>query len=99
MVYDVDPLFQFSCLNRFIHVKPASDLEEALRQAERVRCQVSTVGLAATPDQAASMAQSLARWGVSRICSLGSMQNPPLTWRHDGRPALADLVRWTDWEQ
>jgi len=26
------------------------------------------------------------------------MQNPPLTWRHDGRPALGDLVMWTDVE-
>jgi hypothetical protein len=26
------------------------------------------------------------------------MQNPPLTWRHDGRPALGDLVTWTDME-
>jgi len=26
------------------------------------------------------------------------MQNPPLTWRHDGRPALADLVTWADFE-
>jgi len=26
------------------------------------------------------------------------MQNPPLAWRHDGRPPLADLVSWTDWE-
>jgi hypothetical protein len=26
------------------------------------------------------------------------MQNPPLTWRHDGRPALGDLLTWTDCE-
>jgi len=24
------------------------------------------------------------------------MQRPPLSWHHDGRPTLADLVRWTD---
>ena len=24
------------------------------------------------------------------------MQNPPLAWRHDGRPALGDLMTWTD---
>ena len=33
-----------------------------------------------------------------RVCPLGQMQEPPLTWRHDGRPALADLITWTDWE-
>jgi hypothetical protein len=26
------------------------------------------------------------------------MQNPPMGWRHDGRPTLGDLVTWTDWE-
>ena len=44
------------------------------------------------------LATQLARWGATRICPLGQMQNPPLTWRHDGRPALGDLVTWTDWE-
>ena len=59
---------------------------------------VSTVGLAVTEDQTQEVATALARWGAARVCPLGQMQNPPLAWRHDGRPALADLVRWTDWE-
>jgi hypothetical protein len=32
--------------------------------------------------------------GVSRFCATGELQNPPMAWRHDGRPRLADLVRW-----
>jgi hypothetical protein len=32
--------------------------------------------------------------GVSRFCPTGDLQNPPLTWHHDARPRLADLVRW-----
>ena len=40
----------------------------------------------------------LARWGVTRVCPLGEMQKPPLTWRHDGRPPLGELVTWTDLE-
>jgi hypothetical protein len=59
---------------------------------------VSTVGLAASDEIARELALTLARWGVTRICPIGQMQNPPLTWRHDGRPALGDLVRWTDYE-
>jgi hypothetical protein len=99
VVYENDPMFQLSCLNRFIHVRASTGLDEVLRQAESVRGRVSTVGLAASVEQSAAIAQQLARWGVPRICPLGRMQNPPLTWRHDGRPALADLVQWTDWEQ
>ena len=99
VVYEADPQFQLSCLNRFVYVKPVSDLAGALCHAEKVRGKVSTVGLAGPVDQAQPLALQLARWGVSRLCRLGEMQNPPLTWRHDGRPALGDLVTWTDWEQ
>ena len=99
VVYEADPRFQLSCLNRFIYVKGVSNLTEALQNADSVRGKVSTVGLAATEDKAAELATQLARWGVTRVCPLGQMQNPPLTWRHDGRPSLGDLVTWTDWEQ
>ena len=98
VVYEADPQFQLSCLNRFIYVKAVPDMTEALRHAEKVRGQVSTVGLAAEADRARLLATQLARWGVTRICRLGEMQNPPLTWRHDGRPTLGDLITWTDWE-
>jgi len=98
VVYEADPRFQLSCLNRFIYVKAVKDLEEALQNAEAVRGQVSTVGLAAPDDKVQVLAKDLAGWGVPRICRLGQMQEPPLTWRHDGRPALADLIIWTDWE-
>ena len=99
VVYEADARFQLSCLHRFIYVKSVPDLGDTLRQAESVRGQVSTVGLAAPDDEMQALATELARWGVTRVCPLGRMQNPPLTWRHDGRPSLGDLVTWTDWEQ
>ncbi|MBR90822.1 MAG: hypothetical protein CMO66_06085 [Verrucomicrobiales bacterium] len=98
VIYDREQIFRPSCLNRFVFVKEVEDLEEALRTAEMIRGQVSTVGLAATKLDAADLVRQLAHWGVTRVCPIGQMQNPPLTWRHDGRPALADYVRWTDWE-
>jgi hypothetical protein len=98
VVYEAHPQFQISCLNRFVYVKPVADLTDALRHAESVRGTVSTVGLGASGEKAQQLATQLARWGVTRVCPLGRMQNPPLTWRHDGRPALGDLVTWTDWE-
>ena len=98
VVYEADARFQISCLNRFIYVKGVGNLTEALQGADRVRGKVSTVGLVAPEDRAQEMVTQLARWGATRICPLGRMQEPSLTWRHDGRPALGDLVRWTDWE-
>lgn len=99
VVYEEEARFQVSCLNRFVYVKPVTDLSEALRAAEPVREKVSTVGLAAPESQTEALAAQLARWGVARVCPIGRMQRPPLTWRHDGRPALGDVVTWTDWEQ
>ena len=99
VVYESEPLFALSCLNRFVYVKKVQNLDEALRAADAMHGKVSTVGVAGTLHQTQELAVQLARWGVTRVCPLGQMQNPPLSWRHDGRTALADLVTWTDWEQ
>ena len=52
----------------FVYVKGVKDLTEALQNAESVRGQVSTVGLAAPEDKAQALATELARWGVTRVC-------------------------------
>lgn len=99
VVYENDPQFQFSCLNRFVYVKPVQNIEQALRGADTVRGRVATVGLAAPSTKEHDLAHRLAVWGAARVCPLGRMQSPPPTWRHDGRPSLGDLVVWTDWER
>ena len=98
VVFEHDTRFQFSCLNRFIYVKPVPDVAAVFQGVDGVRGKVSTVGLVAPPGMSKELALQFARWGATRICPLGQMQNPPLTWRHDGRPALGDLVTWTDFE-
>lgn len=98
VIFESDPQFQTSCLNRFIYLKPVTGLDQLLLAIEPVRGEVSTVGLSAPINRAQEIANKLAPWGVTRICPLGQMQNPPLTWRHDGRPSLGDLVTWSDWE-
>lgn len=98
VIYEADPRFQTSCLNRFIYVKGVTDLTEALQNADSIRGKVSTVGLSAPQDKVQRLAIELARWGATRACPLGQMQRPPLTWRHDGRLPLGELVRWTDYE-
>ena len=47
VVYESDPRFQLSCLNRFVYVKRAENLTQALEAADAVRGKVSTVGIAA----------------------------------------------------
>lgn len=98
VVFESDPRFQLSCLNRFIYVKPVANLDEALHAADPVREKISTVGVAVPEHTMTEVAAKLARWGATRVCPIGRMQEPALGWRHDGRPALADLLRWTDLE-
>jgi hypothetical protein len=98
VVYESDPRFQSSCLHRFIYVKGVAELKEALQGADEARSRISTVGLAAPSERVNELARELGIWGALRICPVGQMQNPPLGWRHDGRPALGDLVRWVDLE-
>jgi len=48
-------------------------------------------------ERALGFAGDLAKMGVHRVCPIGQMQRPPLSWHHDGgRPNLGDLVSWTD---
>jgi hypothetical protein len=99
VVFEHEVNFHFSPLNRFIYVKPVPDVATVMQGVDEIHGKVSTVGIAAPPEKMRELARQFARWGATRICPLGQMQNPPLTWRHDGRPALGDLVTWTDVEQ
>jgi len=99
VVYEADPAFQLSCLNRFVYVKPVRNLSEALHAGETVRGKVSTVAIAAPENRAQEIAITLARWGATRICPIGQMQQPSLLWRHDGRPSLGEWVGWIDCER
>ncbi|HEX7653941.1 MAG TPA: acyl-CoA reductase [Verrucomicrobiae bacterium] len=98
VIFEHEVRFRFSPLNRCIFIKPVPDLEAVLQGIDELRGRVSTAGVAAGPERMAELAGRLAAWGVTRICPLAKMQNPSLTWRHDGRPALGDLVHWTDLE-
>ena len=73
VILENDPVFQSSCLNRFIYVKTVAGVTQALQGAELAREKVSTVGLSATEAQAPDLARQFARWGAKRIC-------PLLTW-------------------
>ncbi len=93
VIYDPRPGFTPSCLNRTVFIKPLpADLPAAVAP---VRAYLSCAGIwPPTP----AHAERAAATGVSRVCPIGQMQRPPLTWRQDGQPVLAPLVRWVDYE-
>jgi hypothetical protein len=79
-------------LQRSLRVMPIGQLEELETLLAPVRGALEGAGLAAG-DRQARLAQRLMDWGVHRVCGLGEMQRPPLTWRQGGRPRLADWVQ------
>lgn len=93
VVFDALPGFPTSPLNRFIFVKPfPKDFAETLA---KVRPHLSCAGI--WPSTLEN-ARALAEFGVARICPVGRMQLPPVTWHQDGQPVLTPLVRWIDCE-
>ncbi len=94
VIYEADPVFVPSPLHRTVRVKPLSSLAQLDSLVASWRPHLEAVGLACAPARLPEVAESLGRAGVSRICPLGTMQTPPLSWRHGGRLRVAELVRW-----
>jgi hypothetical protein len=93
IVHDPAPLPSENPLYGTIFVKPMpADLQSALRLFRR---HISTVGLCPLDGESVNLALGL---GAQRICGLGRMQNPSISWHHDGQPTLANLVRYIDIE-
>lgn len=93
VIYEEDPWFAASCLNRVVFVKPLpDDLAAALGPA------IDAVAAVGIWPAAPAHAEAAAALRPSRICPLGRMQTPPATWHQEGRQNLAPLTRWVDFE-
>jgi hypothetical protein len=93
VIYEDDPWFATSPLSRVIFVKPlAGDIAASL---EPVRPWLGAIGI--WPETVEN-AELVAGLGASRICPIGGMQFPPITWHAEGISNLASLVRWVDFE-
>ncbi len=79
-------------LYRTMIVKPWN----AIGALEPLRRFVSTISVFPFTAQNVELAVGL---GAQRICLPGAMQKPPLTWHHDGWPALGSLLCYVDIEE
>ena len=97
VIYEADPSFAASPLYRTVRVKPLAALGRLDGLLEPWRPYLEAVGTVVPADdpRRQSLLDTLAGSGLSRICPVGTMQTPPLGWRHGGRPRLADFVTWT----
>ncbi|MBI4518273.1 MAG: hypothetical protein HY699_20935 [Deltaproteobacteria bacterium] len=92
VVYDAKPAFVPTPLNRTVWVKPVDTLAELPPLLAPARPYLEAAGLAAPPARQADLSALLTRAGVHRLCPLGEMQRPDLTWRPGGRPRVAQWV-------
>lgn len=99
VIFDPDPTFVPSCLNRTVRVKPIADLDAVAARVAPLGALLQTVGVAAPPPRAAAFGATMGRLGASRVVPLGRMAWPPPAWHHDGRPPLGELLRWCDLEE
>jgi hypothetical protein len=85
-------------LHRFIRVVPVRDPDQLLDAIEPLGSHLAAVAIEGFGARAAELARALVELGASRICAPGSLQSPPLDWRHGGRGVLAPLARFADLE-
>lgn len=98
VVLDPEPGFGPGCLYRTVILHPVDDLGDVPGIIAPLAPYLQTAAVAVSPERLADLADGLARVGVTRICALGRTQRPAPGWRPDGRPRLAELVRWVEWE-
>ena len=85
-------------LHRFIRVVPVTHPESFLDAIRPLGPHLAAVAIEGFGARATGLANALAELGALRVCAPGSLQSPPLDWRHGGRGVLAPLVRFSDIE-
>ena len=98
VIYDSDPAFVPSCLNRLVRIHPVDGLDEAVDRLAPVGRYLQSVAVAAPDPTRRRLVDRLARVGVTRITTFDRLPWPPPDWHHDGQEPLRELLRWVDLE-
>lgn len=95
VIYEEDPQFAVSCLNRLVFVKPLPPVESMPEHLRLVRPHLSSVAIFPCSRENVDNVKGL---GASRICKIGQSQSPTPFWHQEGQVSLAFLVDWVDVE-
>ncbi|OIP28848.1 hypothetical protein AUK22_03725 [bacterium CG2_30_54_10] len=98
LIYESDPAFKVSCLNRTLFFKYVSSFEDLLREVQPVGKFLQTVGLEVSSDRREVWETGLLGLGVKRLTEWGGMSQGSDGAPHEGGFLLADLVEWVDRE-
>jgi len=93
VIYEDEPQFVVSPLNRVVFVKPLPELAQLPKQLLPVHSHLSSIAIHPFDEKYLDKLHHLA---ASRICPMGKSQHPSLFWHQDGRPQLSPLIHWID---
>jgi len=96
VVVEADSRIRPAPLHRFVRVHPVAGLTGLVEALTPVKHHLASVGIGGFTARRSEMVAALGQLGVSRICPLGTMQAPPLSWCHDNRGVLLPLARLSD---
>ncbi|MDD5208599.1 MAG: acyl-CoA reductase [Elusimicrobiales bacterium] len=98
MIYEKDPVYRVSPLNRVLYVKTVESLEEVRDRLLPMRGYIQTVGVGGSIERKKVM-EVLGPAGIARIVRLGKMLEESNGSPHDGIFPMMSLVNWLPIEE
>ena len=99
IIYEKDPAYRVSPLNRVLYVKCVCSLEEIKKSLAPFRDYLQTVGVAGNITERKRTLEALYDSGVTRVARLGRMLDGANGSPHDGIFPMMSLVNWIGIEE
>jgi len=99
LVAEPNAEFRGSPLYRFLRIHPVASAELLIEALEPLGPHLAAVGVKGLAGELDALVPELAALGAARVCSLGTLQGPPLAWCHDQPGVLLPLARLMDIEE
>jgi len=93
VVGEPGPQIRPTPLHRFVRVQPVPGIAELVETLAPVARHLAAVGALGFGRQREELEEALVAVGASRVCPLGEMQAPPLSWCRDAGGVLLPLAR------
>jgi len=98
LVYEQDPAFKVSCLNRTLFFKLVPSIDRLMEEIRPIGAYLQTVGLAVGSECRVALEERLPAAGAKRITEFGGMSEGKTGAPHEGAFLLSQLVEWIDRE-
>lgn len=98
VIYEKDPVYRVSPLNRVLYVKTVETIEEVRDRLLPLRGYIQTVGVGGSIERK-KVLETLAPAGIARVVKLGKMLEEANGSPHDGIYPMMSLVNWVPIEE